>query len=188
MKRPVLAAFAFIASAAFAQSPAAVPVPSPNRIPGAQAAASPQRGGAPSISAGPTNNPLLLVDSTGKVVGRPEGVAAPHIILLMNGRTTRLSGLLAPDPVIYASSDCSGTPYVSFGFPGVEQSGVVVFEGPGVFNAYVADVSEPPTLLTTRSMFLNGVCLTFDPRPSPAHPVSIVVPASSFGTPPFHLE
>lgn len=228
MKCRVAAVLALIPGMALAQSPMGVPVPSPNRLSGPQAAASLKgSGGQAFISAGNTHDPLQIVDSTGKVMGRYErittgGTGGATVIFLLDRKTTRLWNLSLDCPTVqficpagqpirstsfvfaaaegavtYTSSDCSGTPRVINFFPGAEQSAVAVKEADGTFNLYVADVSGPVGFSPSGSWFANGQCNAGAPPPtfSPpvgayphAYPVTMVLPASEFGTPPFHIE
>lgn len=210
MKRAVLAASSLAAVAALAQSPSGVPVPSPNRLSAAQATA-PSRAGDPSISAGSRNAPLLVVDSTGKASGRYE--SGGTVVFMVNGKATRLLSLSAdcstpecpavrssafvfPDiqevvnnfgAVYYLSSDCSGSPYMAASDIDITQSAIAIKEADGSFYLYVTDVSGPFSNLTFQSQFVNGQCSAVNTSFG-AHAVTAVVPASSFGIAPFHLE
>lgn len=151
---------------------------------------------------------IVWVDSTGKTMGRAIGNHA--ILTTFDNQLATITGLY-PDQtcdanrvctypsngarwseleaVYYTSSDCTGLPYSLSAAMGTPYLGVPVVDSGGAYLYFFKAVDT--TRVTLRSNYSNNVCAQIGIRgafPTDAAPVSDVVPASTYGTPPFFLK
>ena len=151
---------------------------------------------------------IVWVDSTGKTMGRAIGNYA--ILTTFDNQLATLSGLY-PDQtcdadrvctypsngarwsefesVYYTTPDCTGIPYSLSAAMGTPYLGVPVVDSGGAYLYFFKAVDT--TRVTLRSNYSNNACFVIGIRgafPTDAAPVSDVVPASTYGTPPFFLK
>jgi hypothetical protein len=184
-----------------------IAVSSFNRIDSATLAARTQARGRPTSGPGAaTPGALVFVDSTGKVVGRAIGDEA--LLASWEGQPLTITGVnylrrscatpgacLGPGDggawgtdgwLGYVDLNCTGDPLVPARMPGVFTAHPF-FDG-GHFYLYI---SRPAQLrdLVIHSHYSGGQCSNLPGGSNmPAVPVTAVVPASTYGTPPFFLK
>jgi len=151
---------------------------------------------------------IKWVDSTGKTVGRAIGNFA--ILTTFDNQPATISGLY-PDQtcdanrvctyqsggarwsefesVYYTTPDCTGRPYSLGAALGTPYLGVPVLDSGGAYLYFfkAVDVAR----VTLKSLYSFNACFEIGIRgsfPTDAAPVSEVVPASVYGTPPFFLK
>lgn len=193
------------------------PVDSPNRTPFASLAATSRTPVGPATS----TSGISVVDSTGKTIGRyMSGVGGNggEILTSYNNQLIQIMGLdndydpqtnrirsgglnftLRPGtnsgqfPVVYTSSDCSGTSY----------SGLSYFTGGTRYTAIPVTDTWPPTSsaamyllvfdtahpinLSVNSVFDQGQCFVYSFTQTVAKALG-AVPASTIGNPPYYLK
>ena len=151
---------------------------------------------------------IKWVDSTGKTMGRAIGNHA--ILTTFDNQLATITGLY-PDQtcdadrvctypsngarwsefesVYYTTPDCTGMPYSLSAAMGTPYLGVPVVDSGGAYLYFFKAVDT--TRITLRSNYSNNACFVIGIRgafPTDAAPVSDVVPASTYGTPPFFLK
>ncbi|CDS51704.1 hypothetical protein [Polaromonas sp. CG9_12] len=151
---------------------------------------------------------IKWVDSTGRTMGRAIGSSA--ILTTFDNQLATITGLY-PDQtcdanrvctypsngarwtefesVYYTTADCTGLPYSLSGAMGTPYLGIPVVDSGGAYLYFFKAVDT--TRVTLRSSYSNNVCAQIGIRgafPTDAAPVSDVVPASTYGTPPFFLK
>jgi len=150
---------------------------------------------------------IVWVDATGRTVGRAINTNA--VLLTYDGQPTILTGLEVDQvcdaggvcsyassgnrwssyfSVYYTSPDCSGTPYLPYGGFGTPYVGVPVVDADGTY-IYLLKVTDT-VRVNAASSYSNNTCSAIrgGELPLDAAPVSAVVPASSFGRPPYFLK
>ena len=151
---------------------------------------------------------IKWVDSTGKTMGRAIGNHA--VLTTFDNQLATITGLY-PDQtcdadrvctypsngarwsefesVYYTTPDCTGIPYSLSAAMGTPYLGVPVVDSGGAYLYFFKAVDT--TRVTLRSNYSNNVCAQIGIRgafPTDAAPVSDVVPAPTYGTPPFFLK
>ncbi|NDP62731.1 hypothetical protein [Polaromonas sp.] len=151
---------------------------------------------------------IKWVDSTGRTMGRAIGNYA--ILATFDNQLATITGLY-PDQtcdanrvctypsngarwsefesVYYTTPDCTGLPYSLSGAVGTPYLGVPVVDSGGAYLYFFKAVDT--TRVTLHSSYSNNVCFQIGIRgafPTDATPVSDVLPASTYGTPPFFLK
>ena len=151
---------------------------------------------------------IIWVDSTGKPVGRAIGNSA--ILTTFDNQLATITGLY-PDQtcdanrvctypsngarwsefesVYYTTPDCTGIPYSLSAAMGTPYLSVPVVDSGGAYLYFFKAVDT--TRVTLRSNYSNNACCVIGIRgafPTDAAPVSDVVPASTYGMPPFFLK
>ena len=151
---------------------------------------------------------IKWVDSTGRTMGRAIGNFG--ILTTFDNQLVTITGLY-PDQtcdvnsvctypsngarwsefesVYYTTSDCTGMPYSLSGAMGTPYLGVPVLDSGGAYLYFFKAVDI--TRVTLKSSYANNACFEIGIRgafPTDAAPVSEVVPASTYGTPPFFLK
>lgn len=154
------------------------------------------------------NAAIRWVDSTGRTMGKAIGNFA--ILATFDNELATLTGLGADkkcdanrvctfasngarwpefESIYYTTPDCSGTPYSLDGALGTPYLGVPIVDSGGVYLYFFKAVDTIRVTLTSRysaeGCFVIGIRGAF---PTDATPVSEVVPASNYGTPPFFLR
>lgn len=187
------------------------PVASPNRTTSRTWAVSGKRGKSRhhNEKGGKSDSTAIVwVDSTGKAMGRAIGNHA--ILTTFDNQLATITGLY-PDQtcdaervctypsngarwsefesVYYTTPDCTGMPYSLSAAMGTPYLGVPVVDSGGAYLYFFKAVDT--TRVTLRSNYSNNACFVIGIRgafPTDAAPVSDVVPASTYGTPPFFLK
>ena len=151
---------------------------------------------------------IKWVDATGRTMGRAIGNYA--VLTTFDNQLATITGLY-PDQtcdanrvctypsngarwsefetVYYTTPDCTGTPYSLFVAMGTPYIGLPVVDSGGAYLYFFKAVDT--TRVTLRSNYSNSACFEIGIRgafPTNAAPVSDVVPASTYGTPPFFLK
>lgn len=151
---------------------------------------------------------IKWVDATGRTVGRAIGNYA--ILTTFDSQLATITGLY-PDQtcdanrvctnpsngarwsefesVYFTTPDCTGTPYSLSAAMGTPYLGVPVVDSGGAYLYFFKAVDT--TRVTLRSNYSYNACFEIGIRgafPTDAAPVSDVVPASTYGTPPFFLK
>ena len=151
---------------------------------------------------------IKWVDATGRTMGRAIGNYA--ILTTFDNQLATITGLYpdqtcdadrvctylsngarwsAFESVYYTTPDCTGIPYSLSAAMGTPYLGVPVVDSGGAYLYFFKAVDT--TRVTLRSNYSNNVCAQIGIRgafPTDAAPVSDVVPASTYGTPPFFLK
>ena len=150
---------------------------------------------------------IVWVDATGRTVGRAINTNA--MLLTYDGQPAILTGLEVDQAcdaggacsyasggnrwssyfsVYYTSPDCAGTPYLPYGGFGTPYVGVPVVDA-GATYIYLLKVTET-VRVSAGSSYTNNTCHSIrgGELPLDAAPVSAVVPASTFGRPPYFLK
>lgn len=152
--------------------------------------------------------PIVWVDSTGRTVGRAIGNFG--ILTTFDNQPATLTGLY-PDQscdanrvctnssggaqwspfesVYYTTSDCTGIPHSVGSALGTPYLGVPITDSGGTYLYFFKAVDT--TRVTLRSRYSTDGCFVIGIRgafPTDAIPVSDVVPATTYGTPPFFLK
>lgn len=154
------------------------------------------------------NAAIKWVDSTGRTIGRAIGNFA--ILASFDNELATLTGLGGDrkcdanrvctyasngarwsefEAVYYTTADCSGTPYALGGALGTPYLGVPITDSGGTYLYLFKSVDT--TRVTLNSRYSIDGCFVIGSRgafPTDATPLSEVVPASNFGTPPFFLK
>jgi hypothetical protein len=151
---------------------------------------------------------IVWVDSTGRTVGRAIGNFG--ILTTFDNQLATLTGL-SPDQscdanrvctspsngarwsefesVYYTTPDCTGIPYSLGGALGTPYLGVPITDSGGTYLYFFKAVDT--TRVTLHSRYSTDGCFVIGIRgafPTDAAPVSDVVPATTYGTPPFFLK
>ena len=151
---------------------------------------------------------IKWVDATGRTMGRAIGNYG--ILTTFDNQLATITGLY-PDQtcdanrvctypsngarwsdfesVYYTTPDCTGMPYSLSVAMGTPYLGVPVVDSGGAYLYFFKAVDT--TRVTLRSNYSNNACFVIGIRgafPTDAAPVSDVVPASTYGTPPFFLK
>lgn len=152
--------------------------------------------------------PIVWVDSTGRTVGRAIGNYA--ILATFDNQLATIVGL-GPDSkcdpirgctyasnganwsefesVYYTTADCTGTPYSVGGAIGTPYRGIPITDSGGTYLYFFKTVDTIRVVLGSR--YSTSGCFVIGSRgafPTDAAPVSDVVPATTYGTPPFFLK
>ena len=152
--------------------------------------------------------PIIWVDSTGRTVGRAIGNFA--ILATYDNQVATIVGL-GPDSkcdasrgctyasnganwsefesVYYTTTDCTGTPYSIGGAIGTPYRGIPITDNGGTYLYFFKAVDTIRVVLGSR--YSTSGCFVIGSRgasPTDAAPVSDVVPATTYGTPPFFLK
>lgn len=152
--------------------------------------------------------PIVWVDSTGRTMGRAIGNFA--ILAMHDNRLATITGLGADskcdagrgctyasngakwsefESVYYTTADCTGTPYSISGAVGTPYLGIPITDNGGTYLYFFKAVDI--TRVTLGSRYSTSGCFVIGSRgafPTDATPVSDVVPATTYGTPPFFLK
>lgn len=199
------------ASPAASQFDQSQKVLSPNRTPSKTLAMSSKgdmhkRHGDRSMQA--DNAAIQWIDSSGKTMGRAIGDYA--ILTTFDNQFATLTRLGADTScdanrvctfasngakwsefvsVYYTTADCTGTPYSLSGAVGTPYLGVPVTDSGGTYLYFFKAVDT--RRVTLQSRYGNDGCFAIGsraPLSTDATPVSDVVPAAMYGTPPFFLK
>ena len=150
---------------------------------------------------------IIWIDSTGRVIGRALGSSS--ILTSYENQLATLTGLEADQTcdksgvcsyksggtrwspyysVYYLSTNCTGTPYLPYGGFGTPFVGIPVIDGDSAY-IYILKVMNT-SRVEVNSSYVNNTChlIRGGSLPLDAAPVTIVVPASTFGTPPYFLK
>jgi hypothetical protein len=147
---------------------------------------------------------LILVDSTGKTVGRYVSASGYSAVLLpykrdlmaiplsadFDAKGNIISGGLtwANTNFGYSTPDCTGTPYYGITPFGTRYIGFPVKDA-GQYYAYVGDTTRLVSVDVHSSYdFLTSTCYKTDFGILSLMPLSVVLPLSSIGTPLFYLK
>ena len=152
--------------------------------------------------------PIVWVDATGRTVGRAIGNFA--ILTTYDNQLATLTGLGADnkcdasrgctyasnganwsefESVYYTTTDCTGTPYSVGGAIGTPYRGIPITDNGGTYLYFSKAVDTIRVVLGSR--YSTNGCFVIGSRgasPTDAAPVSDVVPATTYGTPPFFLK
>ena len=152
--------------------------------------------------------PIVWVDSTGRTVGRAIGNFA--ILTMYDDQLATITGLGSDshcdanrvctfasngarwsefEAVYYTSSDCTGVPYALGAALGTPYVGIPITDSGGTYLYFFKAVDT--TRVTLNSRYSSNTCSALGIRgafPTDAIPVSGVLPASNYGTPPFFLK
>lgn len=176
-------------------------VASPNRMP-SSALAGQNRGG---LEGGRTSTEaLVLVDSTGRTVGRyfqSNGLGAVllpykrHFMAIAlspdyDAQFNVVSGGLtwANSTLGYSTPDCAGTAYSGINISGAKYVGFAVKDA-GQYYAYVGDTAIIVNIDVHSSYdFATSTCYPTDFGVLTLMPLSVVLPLASIGTPLFFLK
>ena len=151
---------------------------------------------------------IKWVDSTGRTMGRAIGNYA--ILATFDNQLATIVGLGSDskcDPirgctyasnganwsefesVYYTTADCTGTPYSVGGAIGTPYRGIPITDSGGTYLYFFKAVDTTRVILGSR--YSTSGCFVIGSRgafPTDAAPVSDVVPATTYGTPPFFLK
>ena len=154
------------------------------------------------------NAAIKWVDSTGRTIGRAIGTFA--ILATYDNQLATLTGLSSDnkcDPirgctyasnganwtefesVYYTTEDCTGTPHSIRGAVGTPYLGIPITDSGGTYLYFFKAVDTIRVVLSSR--YSTSGCFVIGSRgtsPTDAVPVSNVVPATTYGTPPFFLK
>lgn len=154
------------------------------------------------------NAAIKWVDSTGRMIGRAIGNYA--ILATYDNQLATLTGLSSDnkcDPirgctyasnganwtefesVYYTTEDCTGTPHSIRGAVGTPYLGIPITDSGGTYLYFFKAVDTIRVALSSR--YSTSGCFVIGSRgasPTDAVPVSNVVPATTYGTPPFFLK
>lgn len=152
--------------------------------------------------------PIVWVDSTGRTMGRAIGNFA--ILTTFDNQLATLTGLGSDskcdairgctyasngakwsefESVYYTTTDCTGTPYSISGAVGTPYLGIPITDSGGTYLYFFKAVDITRVVLGSR--YSTNGCFVIGSRgasPTDAAPVSHVVQATTFGTPPFFLK
>lgn len=166
--------------------------------------------GSRAMQAGETTDlaPIVWVDSTGRTMGRAIGNFA--ILATYDNQLATLTGLGSDskcdasrgctyasngakwsefESVYYTTTDCTGTPYSISSAVGTPYLGIPITDSGGTYLYFFKAVDTTRVILGSR--YSTSGCFVIGSRgasPTNAVPVSNVVPATTYGTPPFFLK
>lgn len=152
--------------------------------------------------------PIVWIDSTGRTMGRAIGNFA--ILTTYDNQLATLTGLGSDskcdanrgctyasngakwsefESIYYTTTDCTGTPYSIGGAVGTPYLGIPITDSGGTYLYFFKAVNITRVVLGSR--YSTNGCFVIGSRgafPTDATPVSSVVQATTFGTPPFFLK
>lgn len=157
---------------------------------------------APPVKPAPAPAPLVVVDSVGKTVGRLSAVSGAGVYVTVNN-VLAFAGLIPytsnpPAPasgaqldwgggaLYFATTDCTGTPYIGGGAPTGAAHAVVLYAG-GVPYLYLAPASAPSLQVAIQSYF-NGGCFSTSGTYGGLLPAQAPIDARTLGVAPFTVQ